>query len=456
MDPVGLTALSPLDGRYASKAAPLRDYLSESALIRYRTLVEVRWLQHLSEEPSIEELKPLGAPVKESLNDLVDGFDLDDARRVKALEAETNHDVKAVEYFLREKLADVTDSSTGLAAFLHFACTSEDINNLSYALMLKDARQHVLLPSMKGIVGDLQGLSHEFADVAMLSRTHGQAASPTTLGKELANFVYRLSQQSNRFETVRIFGKCNGAVGNYNAHVVAYPDAAWPKIGTQFVESLGLDATTYTTQIEPQDWIAEYCQALIRVNTVLLDLCRDLWGYVSLGYLRSRTVAGEVGSSTMPHKVNPIDFENAEGNLGLANALLAFLAEKLPQSRWQRELSGSTVLRNLAVALGHSLVATTACRRGITKLEADRVCIQADLDSNSEVLAEAVQTVMRRYGIVDAYEQLKTLTRGRDITPDTLAAFIADLDIPEEARNRLESLTPAEYIGLAAKLARKI
>ena len=456
VDPVGLTALSPLDGRYASKVAPLRDYLSESALIRYRTLVEVRWLQHLSTEPAIKELKPLAAPVKDALNDLVDDFDLDDARRVKALEAETNHDVKAVEYFLREKIEGVTDSSNELASFLHFACTSEDINNLSYALMLRDARQHVLLPGMKGLVGDLRGLAHEFADVAMLSRTHGQPASPTTLGKELANFVSRLSQQSERFEAVRIFGKCNGAVGNYNAHVAAYPDAAWPQIGKQFVESLGLDVTAYTTQIEPQDWIAEYCQALIRFNTVLLDLCRDLWGYVSLGYLRSRTVAGEVGSSTMPHKVNPIDFENAEGNLGLANALLAFLTGKLPQSRWQRDLSGSTALRNLAVALGHSLVAMTACQRGITKLEADRACIQADLVSNPEVLAEAVQTVMRRHGIVDAYEQLKTLTRGRDITPDTLAAFIADLDIPDEARTRLGSLTPAEYTGLASELARKI
>ena len=419
VDPVGLTALSPLDGRYASKVAPLRDYLSESALIRYRTLVEVRWLQHLSKEPAIEELKPLGAPVKDALNDLVDGFDLDDARRVKALEAETNHDVKAVEYFLREKLASVADSSPGLASFLHFACTSEDINNLSYALMLRDARQRVLIPSMKDLVGDLRGLSHEFADVAMLSRTHGQPASPTTLGKELANFVYRLSQQSDSFETVGIFGKCNGAVGNYNAHVAAYPDAAWTLIGKQFVESLGLGATAYTTQIEPHDWIAEYCQALIRFNTVLLDLCRDLWGYVSLGYLRSRTVAGEVGSSTMPHKVNPIDFENAEGNLGLANALLAFLAEKLPQSRWQRDLSDSTALRNLAVALGHSLVATMACRHGIAKLEADRTCIQTDLDSNPEVLAEAVQTVMRRHGIVDAYEQLKNLDTWAGTSPRT-------------------------------------
>ena len=456
VDPAGLTALSPLDGRYASKVAPLRDYLSESALIRYRTLVEVRWLQHLADEASIEELASLDAPVKDVLNDLVDNFNLEDARRVKALEAETNHDVKAVEYFLRERLSGVTGSSPRLESFLHFACTSEDINNLSYALMLRDARQRVLVPAMKTLVGDLRALAHEFADVPMLSRTHGQAASPTTLGKELANFVYRLSQQSEGFGAVGIFGKCNGAVGNFNAHVAAYPDAAWTRIGKQFVESLGLGSTAYTTQIEPHDWIAEYCQALIRFNTVLLDLCRDLWGYVSLGYFRPRAVAGEVGSSTMPHKVNPIEFENAEGNLGLANAMLAYLAEKLPQSRWQRDLSDSTVLRNLAVALGHSLVAAEACRSGIAKLEADQSRIREDLDASPEVLAEAVQTVMRRYGIADAYEQLKALTRGQEITPEMLAGFIAALDIPEEARARLLTLTPAGYIGLAAELAREV
>jgi len=456
VDPAGLTALSPLDGRYASKVAPLRDYLSESALIRYRTLVEVRWLQHLADEAAIEELKSLEAPVKDVLNELIDGFDLEDARRVKTLEAQTNHDVKAVEYFLREKLSGVSGSPPGLEAFLHFACTSEDINNLSYALMLRDARQRVLLPAMKTLIGDLRALAHEFAAVPMLSRTHGQPASPTTLGKELANFVHRLAQQADGFGAVGILGKCNGAVGNYNAHVAAYPDADWARIGKHFVESLGLGATPYTTQIEPHDWIAEYCQALGRFNTILLDLCRDVWGYVSLGYFRSRAVAGEVGSSTMPHKVNPIEFENAEGNLGLANALLAFLAEKLPQSRWQRDLSDSTVLRNLSVALGHSLVAAEACRRGIGKLEADRSRLQEDLEASPEVLAEAVQTVMRRYGIADAYEQLKALTRGQAITAEALAGFVADLDIPEEARARLAKLTPSEYVGLAVELAREI
>ncbi len=456
VDPAGLTALSPLDGRYASKASPLREYLSESALIRYRTLVEVRWLQHLADEAAIEGLAPLDGPVKDVLNEVVDGFDLDDARRVKMLETETNHDVKAVEYFLREKLAGMTGSSPGLEAYLHFACTSEDINNLSYALMLRDARQRVLLPGMKALVGELRALAHEFADVPMLSRTHGQPASPTTMGKELANFVDRLSKQSDGFEGVEILGKCNGAVGNYNAHVAAYPEAEWPRIGRQFVDSLGLSPSEYTTQIEPHDWIAEYCHALLRLNTIQLDLCRDLWGYVSVGYFRPRSVEGEVGSSTMPHKVNPIEFENAEGNLGVANALLAFLAEKLPQSRWQRDLSDSTVLRNLAVALGHSLVATESTRLGLAKLELDRARIEQQLDECPEVLAEAVQTVMRRYGIADAYEQLKALTRGQEITREVLESFVADLDIPADARDRLSALTPAEYIGLAAELARDV
>lgn len=456
VDPVRLTALSPLDGRYASKAEPLRDYLSESALIRYRTLVEVRWLQHLANEADIQELEPLDGSINDALNRLVDNFGLEDARRVKALEAETNHDVKAIEYFLREKLSAVSSFSPKLGAFLHFACTSEDINNLSYALMLRDARQLVLLPRMKALTDDLKTLAHEFADIAMLSRTHGQPASPTTLGKELANFAHRLSRQSDSLSAVEILGKCNGAVGNFNAHVAAYPDAAWIRISNQFVKSLDLSPTNYTAQIESHDWIAEYCHALVRMNTILLDLCRDLWGYVSLGYFRSRAVAGEIGSSTMPHKVNPIEFENAEGNLGVANALLSFLAEKLPQSRWQRDLSDSTVLRNLAVALGHGLIATESCRRGMGKLEADQLRIQEDLDSSPEVLSEAVQTVMRRYGITDAYEQLKTLTRGQKVTPETLASFIAGLDIPEEARTQLSALTPEKYVGLASKLARKI
>jgi len=456
VDPAGLTALSPLDGRYATKCAPLREYLSEYALIRYRTLIEIRWLQHLADEPAVEELQPLDGPVKDVLNALADGFDLEAARRVKALEATTNHDVKAVEYFLREKLTGVSSSSAGLEAFLHFACTSEDINNLSYSLMLRDARQRVLLPALKAFIGDLRTLAHEFADVPMLSRTHGQPASPTTLGKELANFVSRLSRQVESFSAVGIAGKCNGAVGNYNAHLAAYPDADWAGIGERFVESLGLMATTYTTQIEPHDWIAEYCHALIRCNTVVLDLCRDLWGYVSLGYFRPRAIAGEIGSSTMPHKVNPIEFENAEGNLGLANALLSHLAEKLPQSRWQRDLSDSTALRNLGVGLGHSLIAVESCQKGVAKLEADQARIRSDLDNTPEVLAEAVQTVMRRHGINDAYEQLKGLTRGQAITAEALKVFVAQLDIPDTDRERLAALTPADYIGLAAQLARDI
>ncbi|MBN1240183.1 MAG: adenylosuccinate lyase, partial [Gammaproteobacteria bacterium] len=382
MDATTLTALSPLDGRYAQKAAALREYLSEYALIRYRVLIEVRWLQHLADEPGLPEVGPLDAPVKDVLNAVVDEFSYDDALRVKAFEQQTNHDVKAVEYFLRQKLDGVPGAAGSLAAFLHFASTSEDINNLSYALMLRDARQRVLLPSIKALKTDLRLLAHRFADVPMLARTHGQAATPTTLGKEIANFVYRLARQSEAFGRVAVQGKFNGAVGNFNAHVVAYPEADWRSIADRFVTSLGLEPTPYTTQIEPHDWIAEYCHALSRVNTVVVDLCRDLWGYVSLGYFRSRAVAGEVGSSTMPHKVNPIEFENAEGNLGVANALLSFLAGKLPISRWQRDLTDSTVLRNLAVALGHSLISFDSCHRGVGKLDADTAAIAAELDAS--------------------------------------------------------------------------
>jgi adenylosuccinate lyase len=456
VDPTALTALSPLDGRYAAKAAPLREYLSEYALIRYRSLVEVRWLQHLADEPAIVELQGLDTPVKDVLNRLVDNFGVDDASRVKALESQTNHDVKAVEYYLRKRLAGVSDPNGCLAAFLHFASTSEDVNNLSYALMLRDARRRVLLPSMKALTTELRGLAHRFADVPMLARTHGQPASPTTLGKELANFVYRLARQTQLFADVEIYAKFNGAVGNYNAHVVAYPAADWRRISERFVDSLGVRPALYTTQIEPHDWIAEYCQALTRFNSVLIDLCRDLWGYISLGYFRQRIVANEVGSSTMPHKVNPIQFENAEGNLGLANALLGFLAGKLPISRWQRDLTDSTVLRNLSVALGHGFIACDSCKRGLERLEPDLERISADLTANWEVLAEAVQTVMRRYGVDDAYEQLKALTRGRQITREALQEFIANLELPAEARDSLTALEPAQYIGLAAELARDI
>ena len=456
VDPADLLALSPLDGRYASKTAPLRPYLSESALIRYRTRVEIQWLRRLAAEPAIDGLARLGDRVDAALERILEDFDRDDAQRVKSIEAEINHDVKAVEYFLREKLDELPGRATDPGAYLHFACTSEDINNLAYGLMLRDARDDVLSPRLGALIDKLRGMAHQLAEVPMLSRTHGQPASPTTMGKELANFAYRLSSQAEQFSSTAIFGKMNGAVGNFNAHLAAYPDAPWPRIGKQFVESLGLEVSAYTTQIEPHDWIAGYCHALLRANTVILDLCRDLWGYISLGYFRSIAALGEVGSSTMPHKVNPIEFENAEGNLGVANALLRFLAEKLPQSRWQRDLTDSTTLRNLSVPLGHSLLAVESCLRGLDKLEADRDRLQEDLSASPEVLAEAVQTVMRRYGISDAYEQLKALTRGQSIERDTLDDFIAGLDIPEEARTRLAALSPAEYIGLAAQLASEI
>jgi adenylosuccinate lyase len=451
-----LTALSPLDGRYAAKAAPLRPYLSEYALIRYRVLIEVRWLQQLADTGDIAELEPLEPPVKDLLNHLVDQFSLDDARRIKSLEGTTNHDVKAVEYFLREKLEGVSGAAGNIQAFIHFACTSEDSNNLAYALMLRDARQRVLLPLLRALTSDLRVLAHRYAEVPMLARTHGQPASPTTLGKELANFVARLKRQTHQLARVEIFGKFNGAVGNFNAHAAAYPEADWPEISERFVTSLDLLCARYTTQIEPHDWIAEYCQALARCNTVVIDLCRDLWGYVSLGYFRARPVAGEVGSSTMPHKVNPIEFENAEGNLGVANALLEYFAGKLPISRWQRDLTDSTVLRNLAAGLGHSLIALESCQRGIGKLDADAELIRGELDASVEVLAEAVQTVMRRHGVVDAYERLKTLTRGRRITVDVLKEFIESTDLPDEARDRLLALSPSGYTGLAARLAREI
>ena len=456
MDPTALTALSPLDGRYADKVDPLRNYLSEYALIRYRVLVEVRWLQHLADERAIAELEPLESPVKDLLNGIVDHFGLEDARRVKAIEKKTNHDVKAVEYFLREKLEGVSSSGNPLVAFLHFACTSEDVNSLAYALMLRDARQQVLGPTLQALRAELRLLAHRFAEVPMLSRTHGQTASPTTLGKEIANFVARLERQRKLFDAVAVIGKLNGAVGNFNAHVAAYPDCDWIGCSDRFVASLGLEPARYTTQIEPHDWIAEYCQALARCNTVVVDLCRDFWSYISLGYFRSRAVAGEVGSSTMPHKVNPIDFENAEGNLGVANALLEHLAAKLPISRWQRDLTDSTVLRNLGPALGYTLVALGAARRGIDKLDADLERIAADIEASPEVLAEAVQTVLRKHGVDDAYEQLKELTRGRRVDLAALREFIRRAPLGEADRKRLLELTPATYIGLAAELARRV
>ena len=450
-----LRALSPADGRYADKVNSLRDIFSEYGLIRYRVLVEVRWLQWLADEQAIEELGPLSSVMKDVLNSIVDDFSLDDAERVKAIEATTNHDVKAVEYFIREKLGEGPETQP-LKDFLHFSCTSEDINNLSYALMLRAARSDALLPVMRDLRNKLKTLARDHADLAMLSRTHGQTASPTTLGKELANVVARLDRIERQFGAVGILGKFNGAVGNYNAHLIAYPDLDWPAISHGFIESLGLEANPYTTQIEPHDWTAEYCHALVRYNTVLIDFARDVWGYISLGYFRQKVARGEVGSSTMPHKVNPIDFENAEGNLGMANALLAHFAEKLPISRWQRDLTDSTVQRNLGVAAGYLMIALQSLLKGVGKLQVNTDAIQADIGEAREVLAEAVQTVMRRYGISNPYEKLKDLTRGQAVTKEVMLEFVGTLDIPESEKQRLLELTPDTYTGLAAQQARDI
>jgi adenylosuccinate lyase len=450
-----LRALSPADGRYADKVNGLRDIFSEYGLIRFRVLAEVRWLQCLADEPSVPELESLSPVMKDVLNKLVDDFSLDDAERVKAIEATTNHDVKAVEYFIRERLGNGPETGP-LKDFLHFGCTSEDINNIAYALMLRTARSDVVVPQMRDVRTFLQSMACDYAELPMLSRTHGQTASPTTLGKEFANVVARLERAQQQFRSVEIRGKFNGAVGNFNAHAVTYPDADWPAIATRFIESLGLAVNPYTTQIEPHDWTAEYAHALIRFNTILIDLCRDVWGYVSLGYFRQKVARNEVGSSTMPHKVNPIDFENAEGNLGMANALLAHFAEKLPISRWQRDLTDSTVQRNLGVALSYIVIALSSARKGLGKLQVDEEKIKADVSGAWEVLAEAVQSVMRRHGIPEPYEKLKALTRGQAVTQDLLQQFITTLDIPDDEKQRLLALTPEAYTGLAADLARKI
>lgn len=450
-----LRALSPTDGRYSEKVNELRDFFSEYGLIRYRVLVEVRWLQCLSDESDIAEVGPISSAMKDVLNDIVDDFSLDDAERVKKIESTTNHDVKAVEYFIREKLGDGPETQP-LKDFLHFSCTSEDINNLSYALMLRFARSEVLVPQMRSLRHLLKGMAHEHADVAMLSRTHGQTASPTTLGKELANVVARLDRAQRQFAAVEILGKFNGAVGNYNAHVIAYPDADWVAISQRFIKSLGIHPNPYTTQIEPHDWTAEYSHALFRYNTILIDFARDIWGYISLGYFKQKVAKNEVGSSTMPHKVNPIDFENAEGNLGLSNALLSHFAEKLPISRWQRDLTDSTVQRNFGVATGYLVIALQSLQKGVGKLEVNRDAIDADVSEAWEILGEAVQTVMRRYGIPEPYEKLKALTRGQAVTKKVLREFIRTLDIPDSETERLLELTPETYIGLAAKQARDI
>jgi len=451
-----LLALSPLDGRYAAKVASLAAHFSEYALIRTRVRVEVAWLEALGAEAAVVEVSPFAPAVGAALRAAADTFSPADAARVKAIERTTNHDVKAVEYWLKERFAGVPEVAR-VAEFIHFACTSEDVNNLAHGLMLGGARREILLPALGRVVAALRAMAHAHADLPMLSRTHGQPATPTTLGKELANFVARLDRARHALERVPLKGKINGAVGNYNAHLVAYPDVAWEPLAAKVVTGLGLEFNPYTTQIEPHDCMAEFFDAVARANTILIDLDRDVWGYVSLGYFRQRIREGEVGSSTMPHKVNPIDFENSEGNLGLANALLRHLAEKLPVSRWQRDLTDSTVLRNMGVALGYSLLGWVSLEQGLAKLEADPVRLAADLDANWEVLAEPIQTVMRRHGIEQPYEKLKALTRGRGgITRETLHAFIDTLGLPADASVRLKALTPATYIGAAAALARRI
>ena len=453
--PSPLAALSPLDGRYARTADPLRQYFSEQGLIRYRVRVELAWLEALAAEPGIKEVKPFSAATRKALARLVRDFSERDAEHIKNIEAETNHDVKAIEYWLKAKLAKNREVMSSLE-FIHFACTSEDINNLAYALMVGESRAEVMLPRLDALVGVLKQLARRHAAMPMVSRTHGQPASPTTLGKELANFAQRLERARARVAAVAVLGKANGAVGNFNAHLAAYPDLQWERFSRRFVERLGVEFAAYTTQIEPHDWLAELLDAYARANSILLGLDRDLWGYISLGYFRQRAKKGEVGSSTMPHKVNPIDFENSEGNVGIANALLRHLSEKLPVSRWQRDLSDSTALRNVGAALGHTLLAYAACQRGLAKLEVDRSRLANDLDANWEVLAEAVQQVMRRYGVAGAYEQLKAMSRGRRLEPKALARFIRGLAIPPEAKKRLLALTPAKYTGLAAELAKRV
>ncbi len=450
-----LTALSPLDGRYADKVEPLRPIFSEFGLMHRRVQVEIEWLLALAAEPGIEELPPFTPTQVKQLHTIADSFAIEEGARIKAIEATTNHDVKAVEYFIKERIG--ADPALAQAReFVHFACTSEDINNLSYALMLRDAREQVLLPAFDRIIDRLRELAHANASLPMLSRTHGQTASPSTLGKELANVVARLERQRKQLAAAEIPGKINGAVGNYNAHVISYPEIDWRAFSQRFVESLGLGWNPYTTQIEPHDGVAEYCDAVRRANTILIDLARDIWGYISLGYFKQTLKAGEVGSSTMPHKVNPIDFENAEGNFGLANALLGHFAEKLPISRWQRDLTDSTVLRALGTAFGHTLVALESLQKGLGKLTVNAERLAADLDASWEVLAEAVQTVMRRYGLPQPYEQLKALTRGQGITKESMREFIGKLELPAEAKQRLLDLTPGGYIGLAEGLARDI
>ena len=455
MDLSALTAVSPIDGRYGGKTAPLREIFSEYGLIKRRVLVEIRWLQCLANHPGVAEVPALTPAANAVLEGMLDDFSEVDARRIKDIESTTNHDVKAVEYFIKERFAGQQELEA-IGEFVHFACTSEDINNLSHALMLRDGMEQVIRPAMSNVVEALVALAHDSAEAAMLSRTHGQTASPTTMGKEIANVVARLRRQLEQLTRVEYLGKINGAVGNYNAHLSAYPEVDWQANAEAFVTSLDLSWNPYTTQIEPHDYMAELFDTVARFNTILIDFDRDVWGYISQGYFRQRTVAGEVGSSTMPHKVNPIDFENSEGNLGLANAIFGHLGTKLPISRWQRDLTDSTVLRNMGVGLGYSLIAYGASLKGISKLQLNETRLAEDLDNSWEVLAEPIQTVMRRYGIEKPYEKLKELTRGQDMSRDVIQAFVAKLEIPQAAKDELLALTPASYIGNAVAQARAV
>jgi len=450
-----LTAISPIDGRYGAKTERLRTVFSEYGLIRYRVMVEVRWLQHLAANNQISEVAAFSPEADAALNALIDNFTVEQALRIKEIERTTNHDVKAVEYLIKETIADNPELNA-VSEFVHFACTSEDINNLSHALMLKEGRDQVMVPALQQIANTLITMAHEFADVPMLSRTHGQTASPTTVGKELANVAYRLTRQISLISAVPMLGKINGAVGNYNAHISAYPEIDWAQSAKQFIEQLDLEHNPYTTQIEPHDYMAELFDGLARANTILIDFSRDIWGYISMGYFKQKTIAGEVGSSTMPHKVNPIDFENAEGNMGLANAIYGHLATKLPVSRWQRDLTDSTVLRNMGVGLGYTMIAFASLEKGIGKLQLNNERLAADLDASWEVLAEPIQTVMRRYGIEEPYEKLKALTRGNVMDQATIQAFIDTLDMPEQAKTQLKKLTPALYTGNAGQQAKDL
>lgn len=451
MELTQLTAISPVDGRYASKSAELRSIFSEYGLLKYRVQVEVRWLQRLSEQSSVTEVPAFSEKSHSLLNDIVANFSVEDAMRIKDIERTTNHDVKAVEYFLKERVADNSELNA-INEFIHFACTSEDINNLSHGLMLTEARDQVLLPYCDKLISEITRLAKEYKTVPMMARTHGQPASPTTMGKEMANVAMRLRRQREQIANVEILGKLNGAVGNYNAHLSAYTDTDWHQISEQFVTSLGLTWNPYTTQIEPHDYIAELFDAVARFNTIILDFDRDVWGYIALGHFKQKTIAGEIGSSTMPHKVNPIDFENSEGNLGLANAIFDHLAAKLPVSRWQRDLTDSTVLRNLGVGVGYAVIAYQATLKGISKLQVNEASLLAELDNNWELLAEPIQTVMRRYGIEKPYEKLKELTRGKKVNAAVIAEFIDGLALPDNAKAELKALSPANYIGDAIRL----